>query len=86
MQTTKGRFSLLLVVMALSTGLLLSPTTIIYIMTIVKPLLKNKQYKITRCNNGPRRIQVAISTENDSFSIGRIHLTHNLSIIFNILH
>ena len=32
------------------------------------------------------RIQVAISTENDSFSIGRIHLTHNLSIIFNILH
>jgi hypothetical protein len=31
MQTTKGGFSVLLVVMALSTGLLLSPTTIIYI-------------------------------------------------------
>jgi hypothetical protein len=31
MQTTKGRFSVLLVVMALSTGLLLSRTSIIYI-------------------------------------------------------
>jgi hypothetical protein len=30
MQTIKGGFSVLLVVMALSTGLLLSPTTIIH--------------------------------------------------------